>query len=231
MRERVKYFNDVKKRERIDEQYHSISLEIGNTVYGISGFKYDKDYYTIPEISKDINEMTALSHEYRRLCRLEEEAKCKGPKPEARMEIVDSFHIDGDIVVTDPCYIKRFVEPEHSRDTLYGDWGCSVWSFDPEKGDTPEKGAKPFGKFCADGGMVCVTALDEEARRKVEEWLTGREWCAAIIEKFSGVVEYVERVNYFACEGAWEEDRNLIIRGKGTKDGKPFGFITAQTSL
>lgn len=229
LRDRVKCFDNPEERKKLDRRYNEINNEIRDIFY-VEEIEND-DYYGIPEIKKNIEEMAALEHEYYILKNKEEEKKCPQPKPESREEVVESFDVDGDIIITDPCYIDEFINPSHSRSTLYGDWGCSVWSFDPSVEKAPKKGEKPFGEFCADSGQVCVTVLGSYARKKIEEWLKGREWCGTIIDGFKGKVEYVEVVGYSAYKGEWEESRALRVRGIGVKDGKPYGFLTAQTSL
>lgn len=235
LRGRVEYFNDKKKRKKFNDRHDAISSEVGSIIYNKelvgNDFNLDKDYYSIPEIASMLKEMADLELEYYRLERKEEEDKCIKPKPETFDEVVDRFTIGGDIVITDPCYIKDIVSPRHSRSTIYGDWGCSVYEFDPTTEKMPKKGTKPFGEFCADAASVCITPLNEDEKKKVESWLKGREWCATIIEGFDGIVEYIERVEYYAYNGKWEEERSLMIRGEGTKNGKPFGFISSQTSL
>ena len=229
LRDRVKCFDDTEKRKSLNNRYDEISREIADIIY-INEVDFHV-YYDIPEIKATFEEMAELEHEYHILERQEAESKCPQPKPEPREEVVETFDVDGDIIITDPCYIDEFINPSHSRSTLYGDWGCSVWSFDPTVGNMPKEGEKPFGEFCADSARVCVTVLGSYARKKIENWLKGREWCATIIDGFKGKVEYIELVEYVAYDGEWVEDRSLRIRGTGVKDGKPYGFITSQTSL
>lgn len=229
LRELVECFDNHEKRKKLNHRYDEINREIGDIIY-FEEIEHDA-YYDIPEIKETLEEMAGLEHEYYVLKNLEEEKKCPQPKPESREEVVESFDVDGDIIITDPCYIDEFINPSYSRSTLYGDWGCSVWSFDPSVEKAPKKGEKPFGEFCADSGQVCVTVLGSYARKKIEEWLKGREWCGTIIDAFKGKVEYVEVVEYSAYEGEWAESRSLRVRGTGVKDGKPYGFITSQTSL
>lgn len=229
LRDRVKCFDNPEERKKLDCRYNEINREIGDIIY-FEEIEHDA-YYDIPEIKETLEEMAGLEHEYYVLKNLEEEKKCPQPKPESREEVVESFDVDGDIIITDPCYIDEFINPSYSRSTLYGDWGCSVWSFDPSVEKAPKKGEKPFGEFCADSGQVCVTVLGSYARKKIENWLKGREWCATIIDGFKGKVEYVELIEYMAYDGEWVEDRSLRVRGTGIKDGKPYGFLTSQTSL
>ena len=229
LRELVECYDDVEKRKKLSWRYDEINREIGDIIYldEAALIAYD----SIPEIAASLEEMASLEHERIILERQEAESKCPQPKPEPREEVVETFDVDGDIVITDPCYIDEFINPSHSRSTLYGDWGCSVWSFDPTVENMPKEGEKPFGEFCADSAKVCVTVLGSYARKKIENWLKGREWCATIIDGFKGKVEYIELVEYIAYNGDWVEDRSLRIRGTGVKDGKPYGFITSQTSL
>lgn len=229
LRDRVKCFDDTEKRKSLNNRYDEISREIADIIY-INEVDFHV-YYDIPEIKATFEEMAELEHEYHILERQEAESKCPQPKPEPREEVVETFDVDGDIIITDPCYIDEFINPSHSRSTLYGDWGCSVWGFDPTVGNMPKEGEKPFGEFCADSARVCVTVLGSYARKKIENWLKGREWCATIIDGFKGKVEYIELVEYVAYDGEWVEDRSLRIRGTGVKDGKPYGFLTSQTSL
>lgn len=229
LRDRVKCFDNPEERKKLDCRYNEINREIGDIIY-LEEVGHEA-YYGIPEIKKNLDEMAELEHEYHMLEVREAESKCPQPKPESREEVVESFDVDGDIVITDPCYIDEFINPSHSRSTLYGDWGCSVWSFDPSVENMPKEGEKPFGEFCADSARVCVTVLGSYARKKIENWLKGREWCATIIDGFKGKVEYIELIEYMAYDGEWVEDRSLRVRGTGIKDGKPYGFITSQTSL
>ena len=80
---------------------------------------------------------------------------------------------DGDIIITDPCYILTDKDQYNDslnlyklnslgitnylvEDTLYGDWGCTVFS-----GDTVNKDSKVLGYFCADASLVAVLDLNE----------------------------------------------------------------------
>lgn len=79
------------------------------------------------------------------------------------------FH--GDIVITDPCFFLQSgnwkescygsnlgavgIPNAISRDTLAGDWFCTVVSVNDEGTQTK------IGTFFADAGMVAVASLDE----------------------------------------------------------------------
>ena len=160
---------------------------------------------------------------------------------------------DGDILITDPCYVNlREVGIQIDWDsreawikkrglfntTYYGDWGCTVYTVEPDSrvgyiGPDSEY----VGKFCADAGLVCV--LDMRDARKIspdiDGWIAGHEWCATIIKGFRGRVRLMTQTSkkWYVYEGTrkYYDDTELRVRGDGTVDGKPFGFESMQTSL
>lgn len=91
-----------------------------------------------------------------------------------RYQSTPEKEFDGDIIITDPCYIIRNengitkndwhyceygeymerlgIKNYLTHDTIYGDWGCTVFDSDTKK---------PLGHFCADAGLVSVFLLDE----------------------------------------------------------------------
>lgn len=94
------------------------------------------------------------------------------------------MEFDGDIIITDPCYITKNDDwskcdyGEHMealglhnyicRDTMYGDWSCTTFN-----SDTDEK----LGEFCADAGMVAVFDLAEVLAYNPEfDYHTDRSW-------------------------------------------------------
>lgn len=120
-----------------------------------------------------------------------------------------------DIVITDPCYFHVDANPEKmiQRDTIYGDWSCSVFAkyYEPEV----------IGEFCADSGMVCVAALKDvlKINPEFENWAKEHSWCATIIRNYTGHVAIVEKeVDGKAC---------VIVEGIGPE----LIFTTAQTGL
>lgn len=121
----------------------------------------------------------------------------------------EPMEFDGDIIITDPCYIIR---AEHhgtkpitdddwgacgygenmealgihrymTRDTLYGDWSCAVFNTDTEKA---------IGEFCADAGLVSVFLLDEVLKYNPDfNYHKERTWTTTLIPDFKGTVQFV----------------------------------------
>lgn len=191
----------------------------------------------------------------------------------------DPKEFDGDIIITDPCYIckeddkSQSPEPKDfpdadayykaynewrdanprqwdvcgcgsnmeafgitnymTRDTLYGDWGCTTYNSDTKE---------VLGRFCADAGLVSVFLLDEVLRYNPEfDCHKERPWTTTWIPNFKGTVQFiVERQ-----EGFYEEDTEwwkagdkwveyvvrVVGRGINKITGEPINFITSQTSL
>lgn len=123
-------------------------------------------------------------------------------------KVLKSKHFNGDILITDPCYIlkdesydqdwskckygynmeKLGIKNYITNSTLYGDWSCTVWKSSYLKECTKEN---VIGKFCADAGLVSVFLLDEVRRYNpdIDEWIKNHSWCAAVIKKFDGDVQ------------------------------------------
>ena len=111
---------------------------------------------------------------------------------------------DGDIVITDPCYIRETgqridwsVHEEWMKEfglcntTYYGDWGGTVF----QAGEDSKVGfigpeCKEIGQFCADAGMVCVLDMRDARRMSsdIDKWIAEHGWCATIIKGFRGKV-------------------------------------------
>ena len=68
------------------------------------------------------------------------------------------------------------------RDTIYGDWSCTVFHT-----DTNEE----LGKFCADTGKVGVFQLDEVLKYNPDfNYHVERPWTTALIKDFKGTVQF-----------------------------------------
>lgn len=169
------------------------------------------------------------------------------------------MEFDGDIIITDPCYIMR---AEHhgtppltdddwdacvcgenmevlgiytymTRDTLYGDWRCTVYNMDTEE---------EIGEFCADAGLVSVFLLDEVLKYNPDfDYHKKRTWTTTLIPDFKGTVQFVieheegvyeEDSEYWNAGDKWEDySVHVIGHGINKKTGDPINFRSAQTGL
>lgn len=190
------------------------------------------DYWrNLPVVKKHGKKSLEINKKIWKLTVLEEEAKCEGPKPAESFYIYDPFEINGDVIITDPCYIDKWIGCEHKRDTIYGDWSCSVWECDPDTLQVNSE-EKPFGHFAADGAMVCVTPIDKSDNKdKIEKFAKERPDLACLIKNFNGKVNYEVRTRWYAYKGKWEKEDFLTITGIGTVKNKPFAFTTYQTGF
>lgn len=171
----------------------------------------------------------------------------------------EPMEFDGDIIITDPCYIMR---AEHhgtapltdndwdacecgdkmevlgihhymTRDTLYGDWGCTVFNTDTEKA---------IGEFCADAGLVSVFLLDEVLKYNPDfDYHKERDWTTTLISDFMGTVRFVveheegvyeDTTEYHKAGDKWEDySVHVVGHGINKKTGEPINFRSTQTGL
>lgn len=114
----------------------------------------------------------------------------------------NKFTIKGDIVITDPCYVKYDKTQFHyERDTIYGDWSCT----------TVDENNNILGYFCADSGMVGVYLLDYISNKNI---LFEKPHLATIIKNFDGDINFKISKQ--------EEEYYLNIIGKGNVNFKTF---------
>ena len=162
---------------------------------------------------------------------------------EAEDKVMD---FNGDIVITDPCYLSANMTNEERRnfdctcminygiigiesDTYYGDWDCSTFdrlSFD--ENDCP----KLIGKFCADSGMVCVADLRSVLRFNPKyDYHIKNDRTTTLIRNFKGTV----RIKIDMANGGNEiypaYSASVIGQGVNIKTGEPIEFYTSQTEL
>lgn len=162
---------------------------------------------------------------------------------EAEDKVMD---FNGDIVITDPCYLSANMTNEERRnfdctcminygiigiesDTYYGDWDCSTFdrlSFD--ENDCP----KLIGKFCADSGMVCVADLRSVLRFNPKyDYHIKNDRTTTLIRNFKGTV----RIKIDMANGGNEiypaYSASVIGQGVNIKTGEPIEFYTRQTEL
>lgn len=169
---------------------------------------------------------------------------------------------DGDIIITDPCYIIRSghhgskpithndwyscnygsnfevfgITHYMTRDTLYGDWNCTVFDRDTDK---------QLGEFCADSGQVSVFLLDEVLKYNPNfNYHIEKPWTTTLIKGFKGevqfVVEEVKGVYSTDCEDftqhhagdTWTE-YHVKVMGQGINKttNESINFYSTQTGL
>ena len=125
------------------------------------------------------------------------------------------MRFDGDIVITDPCYVMRrdrngdWERCCHGDDmevfgfrhyltefTIYGDWSCTTYLGELSEREShadfsPER---VLGTFCADSGLVSVFYLEDILRYNpnfVSKFLEKSPWTATIVRDFHGEIELV----------------------------------------
>lgn len=145
----------------------------------------------------------------------------------------DAIEFDGDIIITDPCYVTKDddwylcnygsnmeilgIKNYVVSDTIYGDWSCTVFD---------EHGRK-LGNFCADAGMVAVFSLDEVLKyNPAFDYHLNREWTTAWIKNFKGVVQIVVEENE---DG--EHSVHVIGNGIDKVTGEKVVFRSEQTGF
>ena len=158
---------------------------------------------------------------------------------------VDSepMEFDGDILITDPCYITKCTEEQDdweaceygenmeaiginhsmSRDTIYGDWGCTTFNT-----DTKEE----MGNFCADSGMVGVFLLDELLEydsEGVTEFLKEHPGLSTVIRNFKGTVQFI--IKEFDDDFGVLYEVQVTGNGVNKETGEPINFYTSLAEL
>ena len=150
----------------------------------------------------------------------------------------DPMIFNGDILITDPCYIIREDSKEDwniccygydmeklginhymTRDTLYGDWSCITFNSDTKE---------PIGRFCADAGLISVMSLDEVLKYNPDYDCDLKEsFTATIIRDFYGTVQFVVRQD----ESKEEYYLEVIGHGINKVTDKPINFVGKQGSF
>ena len=129
---------------------------------------------------------------------------------------IDEFKVNGDIVLTDPRYIKSDWKLlcKHCTEARGGDCILHVFELKPDGSKTE------IGKCGSDSGEITVEEFNfNECNEEFKKWLETHKHCATVIENFNGTIEYsVEKT----CEYAYD----FQIHGKGMKNGEEFEFTT-----
>lgn len=161
----------------------------------------------------------------------------------------EPMEFDGDIIITDPCYItkdgdwsvcgygenmeKLGIHKYICRDTLYGDWSCTTFNTDNNT---------VLGEFCADAGLVAVFDLAEILAYNPDfDYHTERTWTTTLIKNFKGTVQFVVKhtVGVYEDTTEWHskgdkwEDYAVEVVGHGIDKvtGEPINFVGKQTGL
>lgn len=166
---------------------------------------------------------------------------------------------DGDIIITDPCYIMRAeyhgtkpitqddwrecrygsnmealgIKTYMTRDTIYGDWSCTTYDSDT---------GAVLGRFCADAGLVSVFDLSEVLKYNPEfNYHTEKSYTTTWIKDFKGTVqfiveheegEYGDDSEYHNKGEKWEYYSVKVVgHGVNKVTGEPINFITEQTGF
>ena len=152
----------------------------------------------------------------------------------------------GDIIITDPCYLHSDLDWDEKEAfckdhglvsrTYYGDWGCTVYKTTGKAGTI--RSGEEIGKFCADGGMVCVLDIRDalDLNPGFAGWMDEHQWCVTKIKGFKGTVKLIKKeTKQFFKDNLGNRidyvDTELRVRGEGTVNGEPFTFESKQTSL
>lgn len=171
----------------------------------------------------------------------------------------EPMEFDGDIIITDPCYIVRAehhgtkpltdndwaacgygsnmealgINTYMTRDTIYGDWSCTTFNSDTNE---------PIGEFCADAGLVSVFLLDEILKYNPDYDDHIKNKCASTwIRDFKGTVQFVvvhtegiyESTTDWHPAGEKWEDFSVEVVGHGINKvtGEPINFVGKQTGF
>lgn len=180
------------------------------------------------KISKEFEKLRDMAEKY------EEFLKYKDRYLEVEDRIME---FDGDIIITDPCYLSHNTSNDERRkfeycdisshgiigiesNTYYGDWGCTTF--------VPETKVK-LGEFCADAGMVCVADLASVLKfnPKYNDHLE-KPWCATWIKNFKGTV----RIAIDENKERWPAYVvHVVGHGINKETGETIEFDTVQTGL
>ena len=159
----------------------------------------------------------------------------------------DIVNFDGDVLITDPCYImndedngrddwtycnygsdmeKLGITTYITNDTIYGDWSCHM--YDDKK--------REVGRFCADAGLVSIIDLKqalEYNEKGVYELISKQTWCATVITNFKGTGQVKVKEVTYTYDGEEHTDYEAYVEliGIDKSTGNKVHFISQQTGL
>ena len=157
--------------------------------------------------------------------------------------VSEPTYFEGDIIITDPCYIMKdnkdwdkcdcgdhleLLGIEHfmTRDTIYGDWSCTVFDLNNKH--------EELGEFCADAGRVSVILLDDVLRYNPNfNYHTERPWTTTLIRDFKGTVQFVIKEDKYEYDGEPKVEYEVEVVGHGVniRAGNPIDFLGRQTGF
>lgn len=160
----------------------------------------------------------------------------------SRYQDSEPMEFDGDIIITDPCYFMKDADwgrygsyGDHlecfgiqhymTRDTIYGDWSCTVFDTDTKK---------ELGQFCADAGLVTVASLDEVLMYNPHfNYHETKPWTTTIIRDFKGVVQFIVKEVKYIDAGERYTDFEVRVVGHGVNKatGESINFVSSQTGI
>lgn len=237
-----------------DKEYNDITREIIN--------KKDSLYFGNPSLDYAIAAINPWLHVLITLEEEKEVCNSKYKKLKDNLELLEEYsrtfdmyedsenaEFDGDIIITDPCYIIRRNNPlteddwdaclygeemenlgikkYMTRNTIYGDWSCTTFN-----SDNGEK----LGEFCADSGMVSVFDLDEilSYNPDYKNVIIERPWTVTLIKNFKGTVQFVVKQSCGVDDngGNWK-DYSVQVVGHGVDKttGNAINFVGKQTGF
>lgn len=250
--ESCEYLDDDFKKTKV-EQFKNITTDRQQLFRFVIdfhvGFSYLKDEYDNDEGWKKYEEWLKDVD----LDGYKEMIDCKYLYDGSRYIDSEPVEFDGDIIITDPCYVVSYehgitdddwrtcdygdsmeklgINHYMTRDTLYGDWSCTTFNTDTEE---------EIGSFCADAGLVSVFALDEVLKYN-PDYKYIDDWSVTYIKDFKGTVQFivVYTDGYYEDETEWHkkgehwEDYSVQVVGHGINKvtGEPINFVGRQTGL
>lgn len=165
-------------------------------------------------------EEAGFDDDYARLCDAQQEWDDKHPKD---WDTCDCGYDMG----------KLGLKTWMTRDTIYGDWSCTVVT------DTNEE----LGEFCADTGKVSVFQLDEVLKYNPDfNYHIEKPWTTALIKDFKGTVQFtVEEVrgvhkrdfgDTIKAGDTWVEHVvHVVGEGVNKVTGERISFKSSQTGF
>lgn len=137
------------------------------------------------------------------------------PERKHGMKVIAERYFNGDIIITDPCYLipedhgEDWERCQHGRNmaslglrhclcetTLIGDWYCEVFKGTGSRMWHPQAPEKKLGDFSADACQVGVFYLWEILRyNPAFDDHINKPWCACLIKDFQGTVKIVTKLD------------------------------------